>query len=124
MELTKPDKKQVCEEFLQIINYCENSARIRGTLFSQEKNDRYNKVALLCIHLFKSAPTNARIIVDEVTKCMPFASVTAHMDTFELNPTNKPDFLELTNLADTITFYGDEEDQFHMTFTVNGIWSE
>lgn len=124
MKLTTPEQKQAYEELMQIITEAQNSIKINGTKFSQDDNDRYSKVALLCISLFKGEPTNAKITVDEVTSEKPFVGVTVFMDTFELNTDNKADFVELIQLADEIIFYGDEENFFHMTFYVNNIWTE
>jgi len=124
MKSTKPERKQAYEELMQIFNNIEKSAMINGTKYSQEDYDRYIKVASLCIYLFKGEPTNAKITVDEVTQDKPFVGVTVYMDEFELSTVKKAGFFELITLADNVVFYGDEEDMFHMTFYVNGIWTE
>ena len=57
--------------------------------------------------------------------CGGFAGgVEVYMDVFELNAGSKDDFVELVRLADEIIFYGEEEDNFHMSFYVNDIWTE
>jgi len=118
------EQKQAYDELMQIITEAQDSFKKNGKVFSQDDNDRYNKVALLCISLFKGNPTNAHIKVDKVSSKKPFVGVTVYMDTFELNVGNKEDFIELVNLADEIIFYGDEENFFHMTFYVKDKWIE
>jgi len=124
MKHEKTKKQQAYNELLQIIARAQESILIKGTEFSQEKYDRYTKVAVLCMELFKSELAKANITIDEVTNNKPYFGTTVYTDVFEVNAENKDKFVELINLADEAIFYGDEENWFHMTFYINNIWEE
>lgn len=124
MKPSKPQRKHVYKALMEIIERSEKTARIGGIKYSQEAYDRFREVAQLCIQLFNNTPTSARIVVDEVKQSRSFTNVTIYMDAFELSMENKADFLKLLSLSDSVIFYGDKEDFFHITFSVNDIWSE
>ena len=124
MRPMKYERKQAYQSLMELIDKSEKAARIRGTKYSREANDRFSEIAQLCITLFSSLPTSAKIVVDEVKQSRSFTNVTIYIDAFELNTANKADFFKLVNLSDSVIFYGDKDDLFHITFSVNDIWTE
>ena len=111
---------------MEKLDACLQSGKINGTEFSQEELDRYNKVVLLCISLFKpDEPTeDTKIEIEEPTKENAYVSVNVYTDCFETNAENKEEYIELIRLADTSLHYSQSQNQFLMKFSVKGIWSE
>ena len=124
MNLGTESRKQSYEGLVNFLEEYINSDKIKEKVFHMEENNRYKKIGALCTKLFQYNPTNARLEIEKPSSDKPFVRVTVYMDEFELNASNKLDFIELIQLADEIIFYGDEEDYFHIAFYVDDIWTE
>lgn len=114
-------KLETYTTILSIIEDCEKASSIDGKKMSIDKAQRFAKLTNLAENIFNDSemvitPEN----ISDNTK--PSHSVTVSLEEFEVNDNTKYDFVEMVRLADTTTLYGDEEDRFHISFYVNGIW--
>jgi hypothetical protein len=119
----KTGREQAKEALVKMID--DSETKIKGVVYNQEANDRYEKIKFLCEYrLVKPPNADIRIEADEVTNDKEHHRIIVYSDILEISSENKETFFEIIKLADDTIIYGDESNYFHISFYVNDIWTE